>query len=1180
VATDKLFKESIRICRWREGAVRLLLRMVLGRAGSGKTTYCMREIADTQNTNGTNALLYIVPEQFSLQSESTLLGATHGGALYRAETLSFRRLCFRVFTERGGFDKLVLEDVGRNVILRKILFDVREELLYFKSSPDKPGFISKLGGMIAELYQYEINPETLQQASGRLIGNESLRLKLHDLSTILAAYTAYLSENKLSGEDALDSLAALLPESSLVQNAEIWIDGFKSFTPQEYRVLSALLQKAKAVTVALTVDDVKAGYAELGKQDTFFETKNTVNHLCQLANELNAAIAEPITLVRPVAARVLPALAYLESVFPGFSREAYTGDASCLRLVEADNMYTEIHAAARCIQALTRERGFRYADISIVCASHEAYARPVSSVLAQYGIPVFIDTREDILSHPLVEYLRSALEIISGDWQYESVFRFLKTGLTGLPREDIDLLENYVLAYGIRYSRWKREWIYGFAANGEDEQNRRYERFERMRMNALRERILELLSPLTSVCKRSSRVEAAVFCQALYTLIRESGAMETIGVWADAALADGRNLALQMHKQVWENVTDLLDKIYNVLGSRKMNAADFAKVLEAGFSAATLGLVPPSLDQVVVGDLRRSRLPAVKALFLLGANENTLPARPAADGVLSDDDRRSLAQNGLRLAPDALSRAAEDGFSVYNALTKPSEYLCVSTYVSGLDGKAVFPSPIFVRLRALFPYADYKRVNAEAEDALDEVSAPSPTLDALARRLRGYAETGVVDDVFKDVYSFYATNPAFETHVKRLEERITADKHEEWLAWESVNRLYARGRHPLLSTSVTQLERFSQCPFSFFLRYNLRAAERRLYEMESLQLGTLFHAALEYFVQWTMENGEGLLWSELNDETIQEQAETAVEKALAEAGNEIMRSSAQYRSFSRRVQQIAVQSIRALSLHMRGSAFTVKSLETVFEKEQAIRMQLAAGEMQLQGKVDRIDVLADADGEYIKLMDYKSGQKTFNIAEVYHGLQLQLMMYIDAVVSQLQKQGGTPHPAAVLYFRLQNPIVSFADADAGSLRDRLMAEFRMSGLVLEVQRVIENMDERLCAGQEVSVKSDIVPVSLNKAKEPEDFIISKSSQTISEEAFRDLMAYVQYKAKEIGDRILQGDIRVQPCRFGKDTGCRFCGYQAVCGFDPLRMGYRELPGIKSAEVPGLVREALVKETMT
>ena len=1134
------------------------LRTIQGRAGTGKTTLCLREIAAAQARDESGALLYIVPEQFALLSEKALLAASAGGALSLAETISFRRLSIRVFAELGGLNRVLLDEVGQSIVLRKILFDVRQRLMYFHGSVDKQGFVDKLSAMLRELYQYEIRPETLKQAAGRVVGDENLRLKLHDLSIVLEAYDAYLLENGFTGEDALDVLAEKAGESETVRGAHIWIDGFKSFTPQEYRVLASLLRQAESITVALTTDIPADGYPDLRRQDAFFETKNTLNILYTLAREAEADITAPVALTEGKRLASAPALAFLERSFLGYRRHQYAGDASCVHIVQADNMYEELHDAARTVVALTREQHMRCSDIGVICASHEAYAKSAEVIFAQYGIPVFIDAREDALSHPLTEYIRAAFEIVGSGWQYESVFRFLKTGMTGLSRAEIDRLENYVLAYGIRFNRWQKEWEYGFDGA--------YERFDREEINALRRRVLGFLEPLTSRFTRSARHEAAEYCRALYAFLEESDVLRLLSCWMEDARTKGENLLYQTHAQVWDGLSALLDKLFETLGRERLTPGEFARILEAGFSSISLGLVPPSLDQVIIGDLRRSRLPEVKALLLLGASEAALPGRAASDSVLSDEDRRVLSTGGIMLAPDAATRAAEEHFNIYAVLSKPSEFLYMSSPLGGLDGKAIFPSPTMYRLIELLPTAVHRRAGAEGAEALSVLASPGPALDGLSQALRAYAETGMLSETQRVAYRFFAENGEYRGALEQLEAQITAVGKPERLLRETVFGLYG-GR---VLSSVSQLERYAQCPFSYFMHYNLRTVERKLYEVEAVQLGTLFHAALEIYVKQL--SALGMDWNDPDEDALVALAEACVDEALSARGNEILHSTGQYRHFSQRVKEIAVQSIRALTLHMRGSGFAVASLEDGFGGD-SIRVPLEEGEMELRGRVDRVDVLDLSDSLYVKLVDYKSGHKEFSLSEVYYGLQLQLVLYIDAVIAKMKAQSGIgkTEPAAVLYFRVQNPTIGYDGAmSEEELRRHLLEQFKMSGYVLDEPRVLAQLDENLRPGQSGGVKSAVVPVTLNNAAKEDDFLPAKSSKLLSAGDFQQLMDYAMHKAAALGNSILGGDVSVFPCLHGKASACRFCAYRAVCGFEPGAGRYHVMPPLKGDDAKARV----------
>jgi len=1132
------------------------LRMVLGRVGSGKTSVCLSEIAHAQTLSDSHGLLYIVPEQFSLQSEKALLAATAGGVLTRAETLSFQRLAYRVFAELGGLGKTVLEDIGRNIVLRKILFDVKQELLYFTGAIDKQGFIERLARMIEECYQYEITAEALFRAAENVTGDMGLRLKLHDVAVVLTAYRAYLAENALSGDDTLDVLAGCVSRSTLVCGAEIWFDGFKGFTPQEYRVLEKLLQCASRVTISLTVDHAQNDYHGLLRQDSYFDTKNTVNVLRLMAESGRTPIEEMIDTAKHGRSRYenAPPLAFLERSYIGYDAARYMCDAAAhIRIVQADNMAAELHDAARTIVELTRERQCKYNEIGIICGALETYAKNLQSVFSQYDIPVYVDTKDDVMSHPLVECIRSAFSVIAEGWQYEGVFRLLKTGMTGIARAEVDRLENYVLAYGIRYGRWLKEWEYGFDGA--------YEGFGCEEMNGLRVRVLALMSPLAGIFTRSGRYTAAELCRGLYTFLTTSGVLSVLEQWIDDARDAGDNLLRQTHTLVWDGIAELLDKTHDTLGSEKMTVAAFSRILEAGFAAIKLGLVPPSLDQVMVGDVRRSRLSDMKAVLLLGANEGSLLGASALSGIFSDEDRRNLVNEGVQLAPDSFARAVEDYFNVYTVLTKPSMFLYVSCCMSTSEGKALFPSSVLQRLEELFPMVDRRRIGMETE-RISDIAAAVPTFDALAVALRRYLDTGEMSALYKDIYACFREDEAFRDELAKLEAQLRRTRTPEKLMRETVAQLYA-GK---VLSSVTQLEKYVQCPFSYYLRYNVHATERKVYEVESLQLGTIFHAALERYAKCLAERG--VSWSDTDDPLLAALAAECVDAALAEQGNEIMQSTGQYRYFAERIKNISVQSIRALSAHMRGSRFEVTQVEASFgDALDAIHVPLVQGEMLLQGRIDRVDTLRLADGEYVKIVDYKSGRKDFSLSEVYYGLQMQLVLYIDAYIKRLKEQTGTDrfYPAAALYFKLQNPVIAAEEAiGEEELRQRLMAEFKMSGVVLNAREIIRNLDERLQAGSN-GVTSAVVPVTLKKASDNEDFTLGSASRVVTTEEFGHLTSFVMQKAEEIGNQILGGDIAVWPCLYKKETGCRFCAYKAICGFEAERGAFRYMKPMSETE---------------
>jgi ATP-dependent helicase/nuclease subunit B len=425
-----------------------------------------------------------VPEQFSFQSEKALIAATQGGGLWRAQVLSFHRLSYFVFGKTGGIQKKILEDSGKHMLLRKIVVENTKQLAYFKSGQRKKGFIDALASSITEFYQYGIEPDEVL-ARAEAANSANLRLKLLDLHLIYSTYKNYLEQEYISSDEILDVLAEKIPMADFLRGGEIWLDGFKSFTPQEKKIIAALISVTKSVKITLCVD-VNSNSTNNDKFDAFYEVRDTMGQIGDMAEGLGAAVDEPIVLNEPLRYKNAPDIAFLCGNFLGFSGERYPHAPKNIRIFSAENIYDEIAVAAKTVAMLTRDRGCRYCDIGVVAADLGLYDRYMPAIFSQYGIPVFVDARREIMGHPLAELIFAALETISTNWQYEAVFRLLRCALSPIDRKEADVLENYVLAYNIR----GKAWLDGFAFGAEDEVEA---------VNAIRAKAAVLMNPLTGL---------------------------------------------------------------------------------------------------------------------------------------------------------------------------------------------------------------------------------------------------------------------------------------------------------------------------------------------------------------------------------------------------------------------------------------------------------------------------------------------------------------------------------------------------------------------------------------------------------------------------------------------------------------------------------------------------------
>lgn len=1107
---------------------------ILGRSGAGKTRLCLNQIISTKSSGGNNAVIYIVPEQFSLQSEKNLLSSSGESGLMRERVLSFQRLAYHVFSEFGGIQEVVLDDTGKNMVLRKAIFEVNDKLKFFKGAVDKQGFIDSLSATVTEFYQYDISANSLAASADDISHNDNLRLKMHDLHLIFKQYQACLEKNYVSGDETLDILAGKVEKSKLVKDAEIWIDGFTGFTPQEYKVIEKLLMYAKNVTFSLTTDEPKTSYADIKQSEPFFETKNTIKLINELANNNSVEQGDTIYLNDNLRSLDSPDLKFLEENFFGSNVVPFRNACDNIKVVYADNINDEIHYTAKKITELVMERKYSFNEIAVITCAPSDYEKNIKLIFSQYNLPVFIDTNKDILSHPLTEFIRSALEIVAYNWQYESVFRLLKTNILHIPREKVDLLENYVLAYGIKRGRWKKPWVYGFGG--------RYEHFDELEMNELRLEVVSALEPLTKHFTKSGKYNITDISKALYDLLKNCGATDALSDLMDKMINAGQLEVYREHSQIWGKVISLLNQTVDVLGKEKISVEEYAKILEAGFSGTKLGLTPHSLDQIIIGDLRRTRLQEVKALFLLGANEGALPGKTAQSGILSDDDRRTISKEmRLKLAGDSVSTAYEEQFSIYSCISKPSEFLSLSCFLGGLDGKALRPSMMLDKISELLPKAEKITLSQIPESSLYNISSAEPTFNGFTSRLRSFVQTGEIPDLYKDAYAYFISDEIYKKKLDKIKKLMGGINRQEKLTKQSITELYSSR----INSSVSKLEKYVQCPFSYFVQYNLSAKERKIYEVASVDLGNIFHKVLEKFALGLKE--QNISMAGIDDEALNELADKSVSEAFALEENEILNSSGQYKYLSERMREISIKSIWALAEHMRNGKFELAFTEASFLDGSAGSANLGAIDialdynvkMQLEGRIDRVDI-ADLDGEeYIKIIDYKSGNKKFSFTEVFYGLQLQLLIYMDAFIKKYEDKHGKLNsnkkinPAAVFYFRLLNPVMDYSakllDLDESELRNYLLKQYKMSGVVLNDDKVINALD----GGMQKS--SDIIP-----------------SVTLSADGFKMLMDYSMKKAEEIGNEILSGNISASPYKFKNASGCKYCSYKAVCKLDSLQ----------------------------
>ncbi len=1098
------------------------IRYIYGNTGSGKSTLCIDEIYE-KSKNKKNNVIYIVPEQFTLQSEKKLIEKFPSGVLLNIYILSFKRLAHTLFSETGLSSAKILGDVGKLMLIRKIAYENSKNLSYFKNSIDKDGFLENISKTISEFFQYNVSPQTLEKISEKLNKKPNLCEKMKDVSLIYKEYINYLSKEYISTDETLDLLSNKIKDSNLIKNSEIWIDEFNGFTPQELKVIKELFKYAKQINITFCSDSEKTDFKNLNSYDCFYETKNTINKLNTFVREANVVFLPHTFLKENIRQRKSSELTHLNQNYLSYKKEEYKKEINDIKIFRTKNKYSEVAMAASNILSLVRENGYNYRDIAVILGNSE-YESVIQSTFSQYNIPYFIDSKKDITTNRVAELISSFFEIFTTNWSYEAVFRFLKTYLTPLEPLDVSILENYVLECGIKGKRWfLPKWEYGFANSNFNEDD----------INYLKDCFMECLEPFTNHIKPNKKYTVKEISFRLYNFLTELKLEEILDYSKSPECF-----------QVYGTIMELLDKIIEIFGEQKVTLSEYSKILNSGIKACKTGSLPQTQDEVIVGDLKRTRLSKIKALLILSVNDGIIPSIPNDDGIFSDDDKDVLNANNLELSPTSFFQMNQDNFLLYKMFSQPMEKLYLSYITESLDGKEKRLSKVILTIKKLFPKLCEK---SDKISAIEKITLPFPSFTELTIPLEQYSKGKELEDIYKDLYIFFSKERYFKEKLNIIEKNLFIKDYEDNLSEEAVFKLYGKE----INSSVSQLEQYASCPFSYFMEYGLKANERKIYEITVPEIGSVFHRILEEFSKYLKNNN--IKWDTITDEQIKEIIGYSLDNMLTETKNKIFTSSAKYKFMLNSIKTTSIHSLKIISEHIKSGKFSPLGFEIGFGKKYklpAIIIELKNNaKLILTGKIDRIDIL-DKDGQsYVKIIDYKTGEKKFDLSEIYYGLQLQLLIYLDAFIKKGKKLvGENIFPAGVFYFKIHEPTINLKDnytITPEKLKNEILKDFKMSGLALKDTALIQMIDN-VEKGH-----SNIFSMFISSNEKVSD----KLSSVASLEEFDALREYVLSLAEKYGNEIYHGNIKVYPYKKynkkenEKETSCEYCKFSPICQFE-------------------------------
>ena len=1116
------------------------IHYITGRSGSGKTMQVYREILRALE-RGDSRLILMVPEQFTLQAERDLIQKLNLPGLLDVEVLSFSRLAHRVFNEVGGLTQIHINDQGRRMILRRLLDSCRDRLTVYKTVSGQSGFIGQISDLLTDLKQHDITPEQMRRQAEGLASNELLSGKLKDTALIYEEFNHYLKDRYIDSEDAVNALIERMDQSSFLSGARIWMDGFDYYPPQTIRVMEKLAVLARDLTITFTV-----GLDDTGRdQDVFRVHALSLQKVRRMAKELHKK--ERFTHLTGSASG--PSRSSGASEIRHLERELYHYPyrtwPDAVRYIEAfagNNPESEVENLAARIVSLAREKGWRYNEMAVVSGDMETYGGIIKRVFSEYDIPYFLDEKRPVMENPVVDLVLTVLHVTRRGYRYEDVFKLLKTGFCGLSTDETEQLENYCLEFGIRGKGWQEPFTLG----GSDE--------TLTALNDCRKRFVSPCLQLEKRLKRSKTVEGMV--KALYQYLADIHLQEQLREWIRELREMGKLDQVNENAQIWNIIMETLDQLVEILGDQEITAEEFYRILESGFSSLEVGMIPTTLDQVLVGDIRRSKSQDVRALFVVGCNDGILPSGKQEEGLLAAEERDMLCSMGMDLGGNTEMLSAEERFGIYTAFCKPSDFLSVSYAISDAEGRALRPSILMDRLKKLFPRLKItgdRRVDAEP---MMRIVTPKSTFSHMVRHMRGLADGKCGSHLWWLVYDWYFRHPAWEKRRQDLENGLFYRNQEASLGQDKAFGLYSLP----IRASVSRLEQYVQCPFSHFIKYGLRPGERKQYEVEAPDIGELFHQAIEGFTAEVAE--EGLDWQTLDDEKCGAMVDEILDRILPEHNHGVMLSTHRYQYLAKRLRRTSKRAVWLLTDHIRRSSFRPIGNEISFGSKGTyppIEIALPGGEkMYLEGRIDRADIFREGEDAYVNVIDYKSGTQSFDLSDAYYGLRLQLLVYLEALLEVEQRRiNGKARPGGIFYFRIDDPLINTQEQMADVIQEEIRKKLKLKGLVLKDVHIVQCMD------RDISGYSEVLPLGIKR-----DGSFHARSSVLEEEQFFRLLDHVRRLIRDIGGEMLKGNIRIDPVRKGKETACRFCPYDGICQFDGRLEdnGYRLIHPLKDEEV--------------
>lgn len=1083
------------------------LRIIYGKAGSGKSQYIYNEINEKIKNN--KKIYIITPEQFSFTAEQKLM--ENRKSIIGAEVITFNRLAYRVINEIGGVIHTNLTKCGKAMLIYWVLQTEKNNLTFLNKSDENIDVCMRI---ITELKKHSVTTDDLKDAQEK-IEDKYLKNKLKDIILIYEKFEDKIQSNYIDETDLLSILAENIDKIELLKNADVYIDEFAGFTEQEYKTIKKIVDLANSVTITFCTDNLDLNTDP--NTDIFYPNKVTYKKIIDLLDKNEKA--EEIKLDNLYRFKN-EELAHIEKYLYITKVKKFETNKN-VNLFLAKNYYSEIENIAKEINRLVKKENARYKDISIITKNTEKYSSLIKTIFQKYEIPVFIDEKRDLNQNIIVQYILSILEVLNKNYSYDSVFNYLKTGFLEIDENDIFKLEKYCIKYDIKNNKFKKDFIYG-----KNEKNKEEIEY----LNEIRKQIIEPLVILKSIIDEEKT--AKNISKQLYLFLINQKIENKINIKITELKEEGFLDLAKEYEESYKIVINILDEINLIFDKEKITIDKFIKIIKIGLKNSELGKIPGTQDQVIVGDTDRSRSRKTKYVFIIGLNDGVFPSINKNQGFINDEDREILKNENIEIAKGTLENLYDDTFNIYKAFTTAEEKIYLSYASSDNEGKSLRASNLIYRIKKIFPNLVEESDVVDKEKKIELINEKI-SYDDLILNINGIQNGISPEKLFYILFKYYQENKKYKNILSDNIKYINFKMNEK-IKEENIEKLYGNR----LNTSISRLEKYRSCPFSYYLQYVLKLKEKEELKVQSFDTGSFMHDVINTFFEEI--NNSSIKLNSVTDEEIEDIINRIISEKLLNESNYIFNATEKYKLLVQRLKRIVIKSLKYIIQSLVQSEFKLEGTEVEFAekgKYKPIIIDLENGKtVEITGKIDRIDISQDENKKYVRIIDYKSSVKNIDFGNVYAGLQLQLITYLDAVCKIEDFI-----PAGILYFNLLEQLInSSKKISEEEIEQKIKSNFRMKGLILADVKVAKMQDKNLEKG-----KSEIIPAYIDKT----GTLSPKLSSIATNEEFAKLQNYISKTIKDISKEIFNGNIELKPYYKNKRTPCEYCSYKNMCGFN-------------------------------